>query len=188
MNRVERSYGSLNIKDQKSLKEVFDVLYTPLCLFSHKIVGSLDVAEDVVQEVFTILLEKDIYKNFEGKIKSYLFTSVKNISLNYLRNKKLKACEWIDEYGDVYEDLDDIDIRNELIDKAKKALEELPDGCQAIFKTIVIDGSSYKEAANIHGISINTIKSQLKRAVRLLSEKLDHLSFILLMEILFKNI
>ncbi len=173
--------------DKKGLKETFELLYTPLCLYAQKFVEQLDVAEDIVQDVFISFWENKSYLNIKGRLGAYLYRTVRNRCLNHLRDNKLKPSKWLDEYAEIYTDTEDIsETQDEIIEKIKKAINELPPGSRAVFTSIVMDGYSYKEAAEKHNISVNTIKSQLRRAFDQLSKKLDNLSFILLMELFFK--
>ncbi len=186
LNKGEYALELLKKGDKQGLKEIFDLLYTPLCLFSQKIVGGIDIAEDIVQDVFISFWENRNYLKVKSNLSSYLYKTVRNRSLNYVRDNKIKTTEWIDEYENIYSDITDKnDLKEELLNKIEAAVNELPPGSRKVFKSIVMDGLSYKAAAEHHKISINTIKSQLKRATRMLSEKLDGLSFVLAMELLF---
>jgi RNA polymerase sigma-70 factor (ECF subfamily) len=176
----------LKQEDKKGLKEAFELLYAPLCLYAQKFVDKLDVAEDIVQEVFIAFWENKSYLNVKSKLGAYLYRTVKNRCLNYLRDNKMEFSEWLDEYSEIYAYIEDIaEPHEEIMNKIQIAINQLPKGSRAIFTSIVIDGRSYKEAAQDHNISVNTIKSQLKRAFSLLSQKLDNLSFIILMELFF---
>lgn len=186
LNKEEYALELLKKGNKQGLKEIFDLLYTPLCLFSQKIVGGIDIAEDIVQDVFISFWENRNYLKVKSNLSSYLYKTVRNRSLNYVRDNKIKTTEWIDEYENIYSDITDKnDFKEELLNKIEAAINELPPGSRKVFKSIVMDGLSYKAAAEHHKISINTIKSQLKRATRMLSEKLDGLSFVLAMELLF---
>ena len=179
----------LKDENKQGLKEMFDFLYSPLCLYSQKIVGRMDIAEDVVQNVFVSFWENKNYLKVKSGLSSYLYSSVRNRSLNYVRSNKIKTTEWLSEYESIYSELNEKGhIQEELIKKIEEAIETLPPGGRKIFKSIVIEGLSYKNAAEVHNVSINTVKSQLKRATRLLSEKLDNLSFILVMDLFFRII
>ncbi len=187
MHNVEKNaLDLLKQGNKKGLKEIFDLLYIPLCLYSQKFVGNMDVAEDIVQEVFISFWENKNYLNVKSNISAYLNQTVKNRSLNYISRNKLKTSEWLEEYENIYSEIPQEDnIQEEILKKVYQAINELPPGSRKIFKTIVIDGLSYKAAADFHSISINTVKSQLRRATKILSQKLDDLSFVILMELFF---
>jgi RNA polymerase sigma-70 factor (ECF subfamily) len=58
----------------------------------------------------------------------------------------------------------------------QKAISDLPDQCREVFVKIRHEELSYAQTAEILGISINTVKTQLQRAVSKLRESLkDHL-------------
>ncbi len=187
MRNVEKNaLDLLKQGDKKGLKEIFDLLYTPMCLYSQKFVGSIAIAEDIVQDVFISFWENKNYLKVKSNISSYLNQTVKNRSLNYIRDNKLRTSEWLEEYENIYTEIPEQDnFQEEILKKVNQAIEELPTGSRKIFKSIVMDGLSYKAAADFHNISINTVKSQLRRATKILSKKLDSLSFVILMELLF---
>ena len=56
-----------------------------------------------------------------------------------------------------------------------KTIAKLPQKCREIFLMARFDDLSYSEIAEIQNISINTVKTQLKRAMKFLSENLKHL-------------
>jgi len=55
------------------------------------------------------------------------------------------------------------------------AINELPEKCRQIFVMCKFDNLSYNEIADIQNVSINTVKTQLKRAVKTLSKNLAYL-------------
>ncbi len=185
-DRYAQALALLKEGDRKGLKEIFDLLYTPLCLFSEKFVGKREVAEDIVQEVFISFWEKKSYESIKSNLSSYLYRSVRNKSINYLRALKIKTCDWMDDYLEIYEEIDDTqEYKEEILKKTHQAIEELPKGCRNVFTSVTFNKLSYKQAAEYHNISINTVRSQLQRATKKLHEKLDGLSFLILMHILF---
>ena len=141
-----------------------------------------------MQEVFIKFWEDKAYNNIQTNLSSFLYRSVRNKSISYLRKKKLDTVDWIHEYEALYTEIEEDESKQSLLlEKAKEAISELPPKSQSVYKSVVIDGLSYKAAAELHNISINTIKSQLKRATKLLSQKLETLSFLLIMELFFKH-
>ena len=55
-------------------------------------------------------------------------------------------------------------------------INELPNGYRTVFNLYVIEGYKHKEIAEQLGVDINTSKSQLSRAKKLLQTKLNELS------------
>ena len=58
--------------------------------FSREFVGRQDVAEDIVSEFFLNLLNKNLHFSTEVSLRAYLFTSVKNRSLDYIKHKEVE--------------------------------------------------------------------------------------------------
>ncbi len=76
---------------EREYKEIFELYYIPLCYYARKYNLDHYEAEEVVQQVFLRIWEKrDIYY-LEKSIQAYLYQSVKNESINYLRQKSVVA-------------------------------------------------------------------------------------------------
>lgn len=73
--------------DVEALRELVRLIYDPLLRFASTIVGSLDEADDVVQEVFTGIWDRGPRWNPSGNVTAYLFASVRNHSLRELRRQ-----------------------------------------------------------------------------------------------------
>ena len=85
-------YSDPDIVDQLALdnKEVFEYLfrnyYTQLCRFSMKYVREKEATEEIVQDIFLYLWEKRHSLNIHQSLKAYLYTAVRNRSLNYIKS------------------------------------------------------------------------------------------------------
>lgn len=136
-----------------------------LCMVAEKIIHDDLVAEDLVQDFFIRLWEqKDRlrYQSFEA----FAYRAVKNSCLDYLRRqqtveKKFSALYSLETIANEQEDILAQDAR---LKKILELLDELPAERRKIFELHVLDGRSYKEIAAELGISVNTVKTQLKRA------------------------
>jgi hypothetical protein len=63
---------------------LFKRYYSVLCSHSVRYVYSKSIAEDIVAEVFTSFWEKKAFENIQSSYRAYLFSMVRNSSLNYL--------------------------------------------------------------------------------------------------------
>ena len=77
----------------KEYKNLFDKLYATLCIFSNKYLNNIEASKDVVQDVFIKIWENKVEFKDENTIKSYLYTAVKNKSLDHLKSKRYKSTE-----------------------------------------------------------------------------------------------
>ena len=75
---------------EKAYELLYHYYYVPLVLFAGKYVGNEEVAKDIVQEFFISLLDKEMVFDNRIALKVYLYTGVRNKSLNYLRHLKIR--------------------------------------------------------------------------------------------------
>lgn len=159
-----------------------------LCLFASTIVDSNEDAEDIVHNVFLSLYEKEDELPNIKSLKSYLYRSVYNASLNFLK-KKSTSHELREER--VQQNLLSQTLSNqeeylvkrieeEVIWELFEAIEKLPKESQKIFKMSYLQNISNAEIANLLGISVNTVKSQKQRAKQLLKRELKDLFLLLI--------
>jgi RNA polymerase sigma-70 factor (ECF subfamily) len=74
-------------RDVDAFREFVQITYFPLVRFAKTIVQSLDEAEDIVQDVFTLIWDRGDHWVPTGDPVAYLFMSVRNHALNELRRK-----------------------------------------------------------------------------------------------------
>lgn len=157
------------------IETLFKEYFVRLTVYAYPFVNSEEIAKDIVQEAFVILVDRaDILARPEQVIKSFLYTTVKNQCLNHKRREAtaqkvhtvLRA-----EEEDSVDQLTNL-IRAEVVGVLHHQLSTLPDKCQHICKLIYFDGKKYEEVAKLLNISLNTVKSQRQRALRILKSKL----------------
>lgn len=166
---------------EAAFKELFDRYYMPLCLYSVQITDSFDFAEDIVQEFFISFWEKKIYKQVRENLRHYLFYCIRNASLAALKKTKTVLLEEVEE--EAYSLPDELTDESELTKQQAVLLDnikQLPEQCAYIFVEIVIHGKKYKEVAEELHISVNTVKTQLSRALKRLRGGLDALILFIL--------
>ncbi|WP_031428299.1 RNA polymerase sigma factor [Flavimarina sp. Hel_I_48] len=152
-------------KDTTVLEEMFTKHYQEWCLLSFSYVKDLDDAKDVVQNIFIKLLQNDTYASCNN-MKSYIFTAVRNESLT--RIKKQKKTIPIGYLGTETPSFENNIIQREISEKVLKEIYSLPDKNQKVFKLCVLEGLKYENAAEILGITVNTVKYHLKTSFKIL--------------------
>ena len=155
--------------------------YQTACLIALKYVKDYQLAEDLVQDVFIALWEKKANFRIHTNLSSYLFSAVKNHSINLIqRNKSITS-----SLSGLFIDLPEEEPANtfsqeELAVRVYNAIQELPQGCQAIFRLAYEQNYSYQEIADTLQISKNTVKTQMGIAYKQLRIKLNNLVITLL--------
>lgn len=168
----------------KVYKRIFNSYYTKLCLVSNSYVNDMDVSKDVVQEVFIKLWEGEIVYINDMAIKSFLYTAVRNKSLDYLKSSRVKLVEGIDVLE--FERLEsESNFNREVIlaetsIKIEKAINALPQKCAQVIRLSLQEYSNAQIAENLN-VSINTVKTQKKIAYTKLRHLLNDYAFYILL-------
>lgn len=150
-------------------KKSFDTLYEPLCIFANKYLNNISAAEDVVQETFIKIWEKQVEFQNKESLKSFLYTTVKNKSLDYLKTTYVKSTQALAKEEPQEWETDPFFYREVVVTEINliidKAIATLPEKCAEIMK-LSVKGMSNPEIAEQLGISLNTIKLQKKIAYK----------------------
>jgi len=154
----------------ESIDNLFDKYFALLVIYSQRFVHSYDLAEDIVQETFLKLWEKDPEQKYS---RSYLFACIHNRSLNYIKKKKFSLI------GDNFEKglfSDDITPEEEIVEEFEKlkslfkALDKLPPKTLEVLKKVYFEEKQYAQVAKEMGLSLNTIKAHMYHAIKLLKK------------------
>lgn len=179
--------------EKRAFKWLFERYYVFLCLIAEQITRSPSDAEEIVSDVFLKVWNNRECLQISSSLKSYLIKAVQNTSFNYLeknatrKNHSLDAIPyellvWNHDYplGRLYE--------QEIIQRLEGGISLLPENCREIFLLSRSNDLSYSEIAEKLGISVNTVKTQMKIAIARLRETLkDYLQLIVAL-LLLKNI
>ena len=168
----------LKTGDIRLFEEIYNIYYPVLYNYAANITKEQTSAEDVVSEVFLKLWEGRNTIVIEGSLKSYLFKSVYHQCLNLLKHTRVQ-----DKYRDFFhhhlplnEDgkeypLSSV-IENEIGDILQKTIQQLPEQCRKIFIMSRIDGMQHEEIARELNVSMNTVRTQIHRALKKLRVEL----------------
>lgn len=157
-------------------KHVFNTYYKRLCLFAHKLVGDMDMAEDIVQDaIFSYFNKEDEVSSDSSVILQYLYSSVRFIAYNKYRRDKIHAKYW---EQNPFTEMDEYSLENEIIyvealAKVQEIITTMPQACATIFRMGYLEELSNKEIAESLNISVNTVKTQKQRGMKILLSKLD---------------
>ena len=152
------------------MESLFRYNYRPLCLYALHYIQDPDKVEDVVQECFAALWEKQQAGAAVSNPRAYLYMAVRNRCLDHLRKTGFKTEELNprDTYGLI--DDDDAQERAQIEARLWTAIDRLPEKCREVFLLSKRDGLKYEEIAQELGISENTVRNQISKALRILKE------------------
>lgn len=169
---------SLKLSDS-SFKSKFELFYKQnyegLMRFAKFYLKDDQGAHEVVQEVFINIW--NVSPNNEAQLTSaYVYTSVKNRSFNYLRDKKLNY-SFEDDAVEAISDsalnpIEILEFKN-LKNSINEAIIALPERCKLIFLLKRREQMSHKQIASLLEISEKTIENQMTKALKLIRKKLE---------------
>lgn len=170
------NYKQVNITVEDLYKQSFDLYFEKLNNYAYTIVKDSDEAKDIVQTAFVKLWEKRNEVNMSTSARSYLYTSVHNLSLNTIRNRKSRESHH--EYLKPQETAGDLHSaeQKEVRARINHAIEALPQRCKEVFCKSRFESKKYAEIAEELNISVKTVEVQIGKALKILREVLADLA------------
>jgi len=163
----------------------FNYYYPGLCVYAEKIFSlDEDDAKNLVQDVFLKFWNDRQNLNILSSVRAYLFTSVKNKCLDFLKHSKiLPGFQSLSEIQDIEGETFETFVLSELEAILDESLSKLPGRCREIFELSRFDGLKNKEIAARLNISEKTVENQMTKALHILKTELkDYLPLLLLFE------
>lgn len=165
------------VLSEAAFRELFYKYRKSLILDAYRILGDVHEAEDVVQETFIKLWERNYLQDVEpGAFRAYLHNAVKNNCLSRksaLESSARRKNQYIDTMAgdDVTEQAESWELR----ERIHRAILELPPQRRIAFVNTYMDNKSYRETGQEMGLSIETVKSHVKIALKNLRNSLSGL-------------
>lgn len=167
--------------DAAAFEQMYRHYFPRLSQFVFRYIHSEEIAQDVVQNVFFGVWKNRKNLKANGRLRSYLYTAARNQALKYLRSD-------VDYYE--LEDISELKSQainpeeklsfNEFEQAVMEAVQELPERRRQIFLMHREDDLTYREIAEILGISIKTVETQISRSLKSLRKALSHFLSILI--------
>lgn len=159
--------------NEAAFEAVFRQHYGVLCNYAHTFLRDRDEAEEIVQSAFLAFWEKRHSLDVHTSIKAYLFSMVRNASLNTLTRKKMQE-KYVQEKMltiDSTESNPPIES-DELTKRIAAALQKLPEQCRVIFTMSRFEELKYAEIAAELNLSVKTVENQIGKALKIMREQL----------------
>lgn len=162
----------------KAFEEVFRRYYSPLCWYAMGITGSMEAAEEIVEELF--------YQFWKGKetllvfrsLKSYLYAAVRNQSLQYCEHQEVRnryresvLARAAEARGDTPQEQMEYRELQKLIDAT---LAGLPERRLRIFRMHRMEGKKYAEIASLLSLSVKTVEAEMTKALKTLRTEIEN--------------
>lgn len=166
-------------------EKLFKTHFKALHAYAYTMVKDESSAEEIVQNLFLKLWEKKDDLIIHTSLKAFLYRSVYNECLNYIKHQQVKLKY---QQHSAYTMKDESDHASsglqvkELEQRLQEALNRLPEGCRTIFQMSRFEELTYREIADKLMISIKTVENQMGKALRILRlELVDFLPMLVLL-------
>lgn len=167
--------------DKEAFAELYHRRQRDVYRFALHMSGARDMAEDVTQEVFMMLMrDGGSYDETRGSVNAFLLGIARNYVLRRLKQERSfvlmgqSGSEEVPASNDLASASDHLDViaRNEEIRSVQNAILSLPAHYREVLVLCELQDMSYADAAGVLGCAIGTVRSRLNRARKMLLEKL----------------
>ena len=169
--------------EAKAFRKLFNTYKNDVYAFSMSMLKSKELAEEIVQDVLVSIWESRNKLKIAHAIRPYLYKSVHNRCLNFIRHQKVKQDHQSHEMALVDVKIESASERlelNELKNRVELGMQKLPPACREVFRLSRVEQLSYKEIADFLQISIKTVENQMGKALKIMrSELADFLILVL---------
>jgi RNA polymerase sigma-70 factor (family 1) len=167
--------------DQQAYAELFNRYAKSLVHFADSLIHDEQSSEEIVSDVFIRVWERRNSLDQIGNLRMYLYISVRNFSINFLRRQKRQATISLSDLPvDTLPESDFLPNQlvemHELLGRMKQAVDALPPKCGLIFKLSKEDGLQQKEIAELLQVSPKTVENQMTIALRKIGQSIRHLT------------
>ncbi len=173
-NYIKLTDKELFLRIKKGDEQAFDLLfrryYASLARFAIMFTKNEENADEVVQAFFVKLWQQRNKLKINSSVKSYLYTSVRNTALNFIKKEQTRT---------IYEENYEVDkTENKINIKENKgfnkiyneAVEQLPDRTKQVFILSKNEGLTYNEIADYLQITAKTVENNMGIAFKKLRE------------------
>ena len=175
---------------------LFNKYYARLCVYAENFIGDRQAAEDMVQDVFVNVWMKRANLTLDETISPYLYRSVHNVSIQLLRQQKVREdyntrlsaklteadlipLEWMTTNSDPVE-------VNEIQKLYQQALDQLPAQTREIFLCSREKEMKYAEIAELTGLSVKSVEYHISKALDVFRRVLKDYLWVMMMMMLSK--
>ena len=169
----ERTTDELLLKkagegDQAAFLELYDRYREPIFRFAYRLLGSVEVAEDVTHDCFLSLIRKpENYRPERASLKTYLYAAARNLALKHFRDQGRET--GLDEVSEEPKESPRRGPLRKLLDEelathVREAIFSLPPLQREALILFEYEGLSLNEVAEVAGTDTGAIKARLYRA------------------------
>jgi RNA polymerase sigma-70 factor (ECF subfamily) len=154
--------------DQAAFLELYGRYRDPIFRFAYRLLGSIEIAEDVTHDCFLSLIRKpENFRPERASLKTYLYAAARNLALKHFRNQGRET--GMDEVSEEPKEAPNRGPLRRLLDEelatqVRKAILSLSPLQREALILFEYEGLSLSEVAEIEGTDVGAVKARLYRA------------------------
>ena len=161
-----------NQKDRLAFKSIFEYFAPRINAYLIKTGSKKDFAEDLTQEVMTVIWNKaDLYNSMKSNVSTWIFTIARNKRIDSLRRKKDPKYNEIDLISSLYdqENEEKLSEDNNFFHKLSQKLNE---NDKILINMNFFEGKTHKIISETLEIPLGTVKSRIRKILSKLRENI----------------
>ena len=151
--------------DIKAFEELFRCYYSPLCWYAASITGRMEVAEEIVEELFYVL--------WKDREQLQIFQSIQYCEHEEVKERyreSVLTASSSEQATDPHQQME----YEELQKLINNTLEKLPERRMQIFKMHRTEGKKYAEIAVQLSLSVKTVEAEMTKTLRTLRKEIEN--------------
>lgn len=179
--------------EETAFTQIYQFYYADIRSYCYRHTRSIEIAEELLSDIFLRLWEARLQLDPAKDIKPYLFTITKNVAFSWLKrtatDHKMKAVFRTRYLSEQEEASQDVAIAASMdLALLRTLMNKLPLKRRRTFELCKIDGLSYSEAATVLKISKETIKEHMNLARKDMSRLADAADYLYIAVPLFLSL
>ena len=154
--------------NREALRRIYDKYHNPLLRLAVVMTGNPDMAEDVVQDVFTRFAQSAGRLGLSGSLKSYLTTSILNAVRNHRRKKRRRPLQTLDQAEQVpctARRPDQWAVLSESLERLSEALACLPYEQREVITLRMQADMPLRQIARLQQTSVSTVHARYRYGI-----------------------
>lgn len=161
--------NAIHMGDTQDFNRVYRDYFAPLCFFAKKMLT--DHEQDVVNMLFVRLWNNAVTFTTENHCRNYLYKAIHNAcmdEINARQHSKTRENLFAETQGDEETSVEEMVIETEYWAEIYRELAKLPTTYSSVMELSYVEGLKNHEIAEKMNLSVQTIKNQKAKAVKML--------------------
>ena len=186
--KIEQLEIAFQEGEEKAFDHFFRQYFAALVTFARNYLADEEQCRDLVQDCFIRLWENHAIMDKQDRIRSFLYTVVRNKCIDAIRRSKVHTAREakFNYLADQWEpeEVDNL-IRVETMNQLYASIDELPEQTRRVFKLFYIEGKKNDEIAKLLNVSYDFVRQLRARGIKTLKKRLLPVFLIIFFSLIF---